>query len=59
MEFNAISSEINKRVSTHVLLPIAEYFDVGVRLSFVGAATVHEETPEIDPLMVVPIKLEL
>jgi len=59
MEFNTISSEINKMVATHVLAPILEIISTGDHLGFVAAATVNEETPEINPLKVVPVSMEI
>lgn len=57
MEFNTISSEINKRITTQVLPAILDSVQVGDTLQFVGATTVHETSPELDPLVVVPIRL--
>lgn len=59
MEFNAISSQINDIVKTRVLPPILEKIESGDQLRFVAAATVNEESPELDPLSVAPIKLEI
>ncbi len=59
MEFNRISSEINKRVTTQVLPAILDSVAVGDTLDVVGATTVHETSPQLDPLTIVPIKLTL
>jgi predicted lipoprotein len=58
MEFNAISSEINKRVARQVLPAFLDKVKSGDTLYFVGAGTVHEDEPQIDPFRIVPIKLE-
>ncbi len=59
MDFNTISSEINKGVTTQVLPAILDSVTVGDTLRFFGATTVHETSPELDPLPVVPIRLIL
>jgi predicted lipoprotein len=59
MEFNAISSHINGIVKASVLPPILKKVETGDQLRFVAAATVNEESPDLDPLNVVPIKLEI
>lgn len=58
MEFNTISSEINKIVAVEVL-PVMAAAKVGSRIHFIGAATVNDEFPEISPLRVTPIHLTL
>lgn len=59
VEFNAISSVINSIIKSKVLPPILESVDIGVQLDFFGAATVNEESPQINPLKVVPVQLSI
>ncbi len=57
MEFNAISSEINKRVRELVVNPAKSQLQTGHSVSFIGAAEVSQDDPEIDPLGIIPIKI--
>ncbi|MBN1464271.1 DUF2291 family protein [candidate division KSB1 bacterium] len=59
MEFNTISVAINKIVSEEILPPVLKTVKRGDSVHFVGATTVNEETPDIHPLRVVPVSLEL
>jgi predicted lipoprotein len=58
-DFNNISEQINKIVATHVIPPFLENVDKGTTVRFVGAAEVSEDEPEIYPLYVIPISLEI
>lgn len=58
-DFNNISEQINKIVATHVIPPFLEKVDKGITVRFVGAAEVSEDEPEIHPLYVIPILLEI
>lgn len=57
--FNNISEQINKIVATDVIPPFLEKVDQGITVRFVGAAEVSEDEPEIRPLYVIPILLEI
>ncbi len=57
MEFNAISSEINKRVREQVVIPAKSQLQSGQSVSFIGAAEVSQDDPEIDPLGIIPVKI--
>ncbi len=59
MYFNSISSEINKIVSTTVVPLFLEKVEVGGKVRFVGACEVPEDKPEISPLKVVPVVLDV
>lgn len=59
MEFNAISSEINKHVVQSVLPPVMNTLTLGDSVLFVVAFSVNENNPDINPLLVVPVKLEI
>lgn len=59
MEFNTISSEINKMVSNTVLPPVLARAQVGQRIRFGAATTVSEDDPQLTPLRIVPITLEI
>ena len=58
MDFNAISSEINKTVVTQLLPPILGRIKAGNPVHFVAATTVDEEAQNMTPLKVVPAELE-
>lgn len=57
-DFNNISEEINKIVTTRVIPSFLERVDKGITARFVGAAQVSEDEPEIHPLYVIPVLLE-
>jgi predicted lipoprotein len=57
-DFNNISEEINKIVTTHVISPFLEKVEKGIKVKFVGAAEISEDEPKIRPLQVIPILLE-
>ncbi len=59
MEFNAISSEINKHVVQSVLPQVMNTLTLGDSVLFVIAFSVNENNPELNPLQVVPVKLEI
>ena len=53
-EFNAISTEINRRIETDVLPKLREMATVGSTIRFVGCAQVTDEETDLSPLRVVP-----
>jgi len=58
-DFNTISEEINKIVTTQVIPPFLEKVKKAITLRFVGAAEISEDEPKIHPLYVIPILLEI
>ena len=57
MEFNMISSEINRIVRDEVVKPAAARAAKGESVRFVGAVEVSEDTPNINPLRIIPIRI--
>lgn len=57
-DFNNISEQINKIVTTWVIPPFLEKVKKGINVEFVGAAEVSEDEPQIHPLRLVPILLK-
>jgi len=58
-DFNSISEQINKIVTTHVIPPFLKKVEKATTIRFVGAAQVSQDEPEIHPLYVIPILLEI
>jgi predicted lipoprotein len=58
-DFNNVSEEINKIVTTQVIPCFLEKVKEGTTVRFVGAAQVSQDEPEIHPLYVIPILLEI
>lgn len=59
MNYNKASEEINNIVMKRVIPPFIEKAKEGSIVHFVGAAEIFEDEPQISPLRVVPVKLEL
>lgn len=57
-DFNAVSSEINRRIETDVLPGLREKGAVGVNLRFVGCTEITDEGTDLKPLRVVPFIVE-
>lgn len=57
-DFNNISEQINKIVTTQVIPPFMDKVRKGTTVRFVGATEVSEDEPQIHPLRVIPISLE-
>ena len=53
-DFNAVSSELNRRVEERVLPELREKAVVGQTLRFVGCAEIVDEDLDLRPLPVVP-----
>lgn len=53
-EFNAISTEINRRIENDVLPKLREKATVGSTIHFVGCAQISDEETDLSPLRVVP-----
>lgn len=58
-DFNNISEEINKIVTGRLLPPFLEKVKQGLIVKFVGAAEIRQADPEIHPLRVIPVFLEI
>ncbi len=54
-DFNAISTEINRRIETDVLPKIRQIATVGSTIRFMGCAQISDEDTDLSPLRVVPI----
>jgi len=57
-DFNALSSELNKRVKTNVFPPLREGAAVGSHLRIAGVAEVSEDDASPLPLKLVPVVVE-
>jgi predicted lipoprotein len=53
-DFNALSSQINRRIEQQVLPELRKRAAVGARVRFVGCAEVMDEDTDLHPLRVVP-----
>lgn len=53
-DFNAISTEINRRIESDVLPRLKETATVGSTIRFVGCAQIADEETDLSPLRVVP-----
>ena len=53
-QFNAISTEINRRIETDVLPPLREQATIGTTIRFAGCTQITDEETDLDPLRVVP-----
>jgi Predicted periplasmic lipoprotein (DUF2291). len=58
-DFNAISEALNHIVETRVQPALREHAKVGGIVQFVGCAEVNDQTMDLKPLKVVPIKTEI
>jgi predicted lipoprotein len=59
MEFNSISSEINKVVTYEVIPLFLNKVRVGDEITFFGATEVNKDEPELNPLRVIPIQVKI
>lgn len=59
MEFNNISSEINKLVTRDVIPSFSDKVKSGDTLYFSGAAEVNKDEPELNPLKIIPIEVRI
>ncbi len=57
MKFNEIGVALNRVVRDSVVPGIKKHAAPGKKISFVGAAEVNEDSPEIDPLEIIPIQV--
>lgn len=58
-DFNGISEALNHIVETRVLPKLREQARIGAKISFAGCAEVDDESSDLKPLKVIPIKTEL
>jgi len=58
-DFNDISAALNHIVETRVLPKLREQAKVGAKISFVGCAEVADESTDLKPLKVIPIRTEV
>jgi predicted lipoprotein len=58
LDFNAISEALNHIVETRVLPKLHEQARVGAKIYFVGCAEVDDESTDLKPLKVIPIRTE-
>ena len=57
-DFNAISESLNRIIEERVLPKLRETAKVGSIISFVGCAEVNDESSDLKPLKVIPVKTE-
>lgn len=57
-DFNALSSEINRRIEQQVLPALRKNARVGATVRFVGCAEIMDEDSDLNPLRVVPFIVE-
>jgi len=59
MDYNKVSEHINDIVMNKVIACFRDKAREGATVRFIGAAEIFESDPQISPLQIVPIKLEL
>ena len=57
-DFNDISIEINKIVTSKVIPPFKEKVRTGMNVKFVGCAEIMNEETDLSPLLIIPVYLE-
>ncbi len=57
-DFNAVSSEINRRIEREVLPSLREKGAIGAKVRFVGCTEITDEEIDLHPLRVVPFIVE-
>ncbi len=57
-DFNAISEALNRIIEERVLPKLRETAKVGTIISFVGCAEVNDESTDLKPLKMIPVKAE-
>ena len=58
-DFNAISTEINRRIETDILPKLRETATFGSTIRFVGCAQITDEDTDLSPLRVIPFIAEV
>ncbi len=56
-DFNAVSSELNRRVEQEVIAPNRAFLKAGVLVDFVGCAKIGGKS-DLDPVSLIPIQLQ-
>lgn len=59
MDFNMVSVLLNRKVKSEVVGPFREKAEQGMHISFTGAAEINRLDMQINPLKVIPVKIEL
>jgi predicted lipoprotein len=59
MDFNSVSTELNKIVSTQVIQPFKAKAVKGTTVQFVGCAEINKEQVKIDNIELLPVKISL
>ncbi len=57
-DFNALSSEINRRIEQQVLPALRKAAAVGATVRFAGCAEIVDEDTDLHPLRIVPFIVE-
>jgi predicted lipoprotein len=57
-DFNALSSEINRRIEQQVLPALRKKASAGAKIHFVGCAEIMDEDSDLHPLRIVPFIVE-
>jgi predicted lipoprotein len=57
-DFNAISEALNHLVETRVLPKLREQAKIGAKISFSGCTEIDDESTDLKPLKIIPIKIE-
>ncbi len=57
-EFNAVSSELNRRVEQEVITPNRPLLQLGVEVEFIGCAKIGDKS-DLDPICLIPIHLNV
>ncbi|MGH7951381.1 MAG: DUF2291 family protein [Limisphaerales bacterium] len=58
-DFNDIAAQLNKMVETRVQPKLREQAKIGAQIYFTGCAEVDDETSDLKPLKVIPIRTEI
>jgi predicted lipoprotein len=58
-DFNGISEALNRLIETRVLPGLREQARVGATIRFTGCAEVNDESTDLKPLRVVPVRVEV
>lgn len=59
MDYNNVSSELNKIVRTQVVMPFKTKAEKGKTVQFVGCAEINKEQVKIDNIELLPVKISL
>ena len=59
MDFNMVSVHLNRRVKSEVVEPFMKEVQEGMKARFTGAAEINRLNMQIDPLKIIPLKIDL